>query len=631
MTASLNALGSVLRLPVAILAWLIASAAVGLLSHWVASRFSIGSRRQVILQWIFWWYFLVTSTVWAAGIVGLLRPVWILGVLALIVGVLLDKDRRLAPGAWGDVVWVTRTMISGFRKRPVAGGLLLVLGSIVCVRQLVHVWILPPLIYDVVSYHLPKIADWVREGRLVALPTAVVRSYWPANFELFQTWFVLFWRQDAIIESAGLVCCALATVSVYCIARSLGISRTVGVIAAAAYATAPAVLLNAAGGNNDIAIAGCFLFIVAVVLEWRNRRPAFSRVACLVCCAAGIGLGTKAYLAFMMPALVLLWPVFRSTVPNGLPGDGKTSGWVMSGLFLAGLTLALYWYVRNLCLFSNPVYPADLRLFGKLLAGDGHGSMWQQGGFSLKSLGATVSDIVTRRIFDNAGPYTPDLNYMTGWGWFAVCVGLPAAAIQCFRNRRFFWVLSMFLLAMALVLAFVASDPWNMRFLLWFPAVFALGWAFLIEDVRDATVRRAALCLATLCLAMNVLSTLNNGLASPEDWRYYRHASVKARVSRSSFDGIGRAVPAGATVAYFMGPMDPVYVLYGSEMNRRLFWLRIEKPGDSFYQAMCKAGLTYLAIDANQVVDREWYDPFRQELKRGLFRHLGSQCYEVVR
>jgi hypothetical protein len=79
-----------------------------------------------------------------------------------------------------------------------------------------------------------------------------------------------------------------------------------------------------------------------------------------------------------------------------------------------------------------------------------------------------------------------------------------------------------------------------------------------------------------------------------------------------------------------MGPNDPVYVIYGADMDRPVRWLRMAKAGDSYHDAMVKAGCKYLAIDANQAVDKEWYDPFRAELQRGLFKPLGSQCYEVV-
>jgi hypothetical protein len=350
-----------------------------------------------------------------------------------------------------------------------------------------------------------------------------------------------------------------------------------------------------------------------------------------VFCAACVEIGTKPYLAFMLPALVLLvpicWPAWRrrDLLGRSLPD------WVLAGLALAGVALGSYWYVRNVFLFSNPVYPADLRLFGKLLAGDGHGAMWQQGTFSGQSLAKTVISIFTRRICDNEGPYTPDLINMTGWGWFAVCAGLPAILIQAVRRRRCMWVLAAFALAGALVLACVASDPWNMRYLQWAPAVFVLGWALLVEDLRDPVIRGAAMCFGVMCLFMNVVATMSNGVVSPNDWRHFRRMPVGERAARSCFDGISRAVPAGATVAHFLGPNDPVYVLHASDMNRRVRWLRIAKPGDSFHEAMLKSGYTYLAIDANQTADRDWLDPFRRELREGLFRHLGGQCYEVVR
>jgi hypothetical protein len=621
-----------LRLPAAILGWAASSVVLALLAHSIARRLSPGQGRQRMLQWVFWWYFLVTLTVWGTGVVGALRPHRVAAVLLVAAGVLFYKDRRVALLAWRDVVWTVRTLFSATGRRPVVGGILLLIGVVVSLRQSLHVWVLPPWVsYDTLTYHLPKVADWIREGRLAVVPTPVVRSYWPANFELFQTWFALFWHHDAVIEAAGLVVYALAMGSVYGIVRSLGVSRAVAAIAATAYATTPALLLNAVSGKNDIAVTACFLFVVAVLLEWRHQRPRLHEMACVLVCALGIGVGAKPYLAVMLPGLVFLLPVLWPAFRKGVCRAGGLSGRAAVVLILAGTVLGSYWYGRNLYLFRNPVYPADLRLFGKRIAGDGSGSAWQQGSFSGKSLKSSISDIAARRVFDREGPYTPDLINMTGWGWFAFCAGLPAVLIQSFRRRYCLCLLLTFLAAAALLLAFVAFDPWNMRFLQWVPAVMAVAWALLVEDFQDWAVRQAALWFAVMCVAMNVIATIGNGMITPETWREFRRRPVADRVAYSCFGALRKSVPAGETLAYFMESNDPVYLLSAPDMARRVRWLRLEGPDDSFHAAMLRKGHKYLAINADDSNTGPLYRQFRMELRKGLFKSLGSECYEVAK
>src|SRR4030042_5920119 len=91
---------------------------------------------------------------------------------------------------------------------------------------------------------------------------------WPANFELLQAWFIVFPHHDVFIELAGIPYYLLAITSVYSIGRSLGLNTTYALLICVLYALSPSILLNSLSCKNDIAIAGLFLFMTAVIMDY---------------------------------------------------------------------------------------------------------------------------------------------------------------------------------------------------------------------------------------------------------------------------------------------------------------------------------------------------------------------------
>lgn len=250
---------------------------------------------------------------------------------------------------------------------------------LVGLRMMAHVWFLSPYVWDTLTYHLPKVADWVQYGKLVALPTPVARSYWPANFELFQTWFVLFFHHDFLIEAAGLPFYLLAVFSVYSSGRSLELSRNWSASLAVIYALTPSVFMNAVSCKNDIAVAALYLFLLSVMLDLRRHKDQVGSHAAVIGAAILIAIGIKPYMVFILPGLMLIgfWCFGMKQT-----GSKQTTGLdysipVVCFLLTTALILGVYWYVRNYWLFDNPFYPADFRLFGQLIFGDGHGGAQQ--------------------------------------------------------------------------------------------------------------------------------------------------------------------------------------------------------------------------------------------------------------
>ncbi len=607
--------------------WIVSAAALGAAAVAMACLLNPVQPRLAGLSLLFWFPFFQASAVGLAGLAGFLVPAGV-ALISVAFGaglaVCTPGFRWCVVASWR---FARRFVAAVMDRNPGLFWIGVGFVGILCMRQLVVAWFLPPHVYDVLTYHLPKVADWIQTGALVANPTPVVRSFWPANFELLQAWYMVFLHHDAIVELAGIPFWILGAGSVYSIARSVRAGRSSAAWGGLAFFCTPVFFQNAVGGKNDVAIAGLFLFAIACLLEWSLRPRNTLALGVPALAAWLLAIGIKPTILFMTPAFVA-WIAIRTLGAKApLPGmDGAGSLSVVGPnarraitlVLLLALGMASYWYLRNWVLFNNPFHPTDFKLFGRLVFGEGHGS-GQQGGFRLASAVETLRQLWSRRLLD-PGPFSPDVGSMSGWGWFSYAVGIPSVVLAC-RRREFAGLALMFGVAGVLLLAFVDADPWNMRFMQWFPALFGIGFAVALDLVRLSPVRNGMKWLAATCLVLNVLGSLNNGWLSLEDWRYHVRTPWRERAVATGYEKAWRQVPAGQKLGYFMAPNDPVYLVRGPGLQREAVFLRVDSATKDFAAAADRQGLLYILYPEAQR-DLEWRTPFDRQCATGRFEPL---------
>lgn len=594
----------------ALLQWSVASLVL-LGAALVLSRpLRVGLARLDILVVGCLWIFLATLTTLAAGLLGVLQPTAVF-TASLVGGAVLTWGwlRR----GWGDALHFT-----GREPRParapgsrIFAGLCIGLLALQALRMGVHVWLLPPHIVDTLVYHLPNVAEWIQAERIFTFETPIKRTYWPANFALLQTWFVLFWQHDFLLDAAGIPYYALAVGSVYSTARSLRATPTLALFVAVLFAYTPALVLHATSGNNDIAPAALFLLLLALIADGHRRGGALAPrlvVAWLVLC---LGMGTKPYIAFLMPGLALAcvwWVRARHRRPAAATGSSVGA----TGLVLAATSGALvgsFWYARNWVEFGNPFHPTDFRLFGELVFGTGTNRS-QQGSFSLAGLADNWRMLVDSgvrpksqaKLFDDWWPFHADLANMTGWGWFAFACGIPALLWGAIARPPLRWLAPSFVLALSGVLAFVTPDIWNMRFGLWFPALFALCFGCIVARIQVRSVRGALCALALFCTFLNFVGTLSVGKLSADGWRFLANLPVAERRSAAlgmfigtRYDAALQIVPREEVLGYYLAGDAAVYPLYDADYSQRIRYVPLGPEAD-VAEAMREAGVRFLFV-----------------------------------
>ncbi|MCI0658126.1 MAG: hypothetical protein L0170_13830, partial [Acidobacteria bacterium] len=207
------------------------------------------------------------------------------------------------------------------------------IAAVVAIRLLLQVWFFSPHNCDAISYHLTKVAEWVRAGSFTKEMGIDTHVTFPAGFELIELWWVVFLRHDVLIEMAGVEFLLLSFVAVRGLAVHLGMTAGQGVLAGLLYVLTPSLHLQATACLNDGAVAALFL---ATALFIVTGAPATLVLTCIA-----LGIGVKPIYAYSLPGLALLWMLAGRRFTLG-PWNRTATALAFLALFSGG-----FWYARN--------------------------------------------------------------------------------------------------------------------------------------------------------------------------------------------------------------------------------------------------------------------------------------------
>jgi len=475
---------------------------------------------------------LISGAILVAGLLGGLTPVG-LGVPAAVIlgGLMVTRQYRYwRPG-----------------PLPTLGLPLMAITLAVLVRLCLQVWFQSPYLGDPLAYHLPKIAEWIRAGRFIREMGVHTHVTFPAGFELLETWWVVFLRHDLLIEAAGVEFVLLGFAAVMALGKQLELPDRWAWLSSLLFCLTPTFHVSATSCLNDSPAAS--LILATMALGARRAHP------CLLVMVAGLGLGLKPTYGFALPGMTLLWWLSRN---ESTPARPRLAAAVP--LAALGLVVGVFWYARNLLWFGNPFYPLGKAGFVDPTP--------VQFGPGLASLASNLSNLIEYRITDSAVPYSANADHSAGWGAVAFACGGIALFETATSEPRVRRLAAAFGLALAVTLAMVQNDPWNLKYVSWVPALLCLATAKLHERLPGVGVVAAA------TLLFSFLGTFFSYDLRPD---HVRTLALQPWAERSA-----ARLPYGEvtmeikddSVAYFGGPMGATYLLYKPDFSRRVVYLR---------------------------------------------------------
>jgi len=509
-----------------LLAMLAANVAVTLGAISITQRLSTGRRSVDAVLLLLVRYVLIAAAVLATGLARCLNPI-ALGVLALLglgVWAASGEHRRLPRVAMPDLgkaLWLAAAVIAG--------------------RLLWQVWFLAPYSVDPLSYHLPKMAQWIQQGALLPYPGADVRETFPAGFELLETWWCVFLHHDVLIEMAGLEFLALGSAATAALARAAGLGLRLSAFAALLYAITPAPALHATGCMNDGPVASVMLATLA--LAALRAHPL------LVVTAMAAGVGLKPTFASVIPGAALLY-FFERRTPL-LPVRVKSCAVTVAVL---AILIGSFWYGLNVARFGNPLYPV-----GSL---DTVGRASKSG---VASLGSRINDLVGQAVYDDRDQTTVQFILTSGWGLVMFACGGVALIAMARSNAALRNLAAAFGVTLLLALVLAPSGSFYLRFILFFPALGAIAVAALCE--RVPAISPLPWAAAILCF----MSTLRPGDLSGSDLERLMERDWRSRAVEPFQDAVTR------TILCLRGTHDDSngvsYRMYGPGFTNRVVYL----------------------------------------------------------
>jgi len=424
----------------------------------IARALAPAARRTPLLETFIVGSVLITGTFAAAGFAGLLsNAVIALGALTLFVVTLplrRKSDTRPSTRRW---------LVPALLVSPLLLDLPLGLAA-------------PPVNWDAMTYHLHLPARWIQEGRIFHVPTVFsdnAAAYAPQNGALLFGWSMTLLKSDAltnVMQWAGVGAIAMA---LYRLSRSLGVRPRAAAVASMTPFWIEPIRTQAASANVDIWMLAFFAAGLAWLSSW-VRRPD-ERTMLLFGLAMGLAAGTKT-IGLALGLLVSV-PAIAIAIRRRRPKD---VGWFT----VAALVGGGWWYVRNLALYGNPLFPLDVGPFR----------------------GAYGTDAIRAGEFHvDAG--TAFMRVTDRWGWFVIAMlflGTAALfynAVRHHRNgraRRSLVAGLLGLFSVAWLAWFLFGVPHNdqSRFLLPALTIALAGWSSLMELLGRGS--RGALGLALL-------------------------------------------------------------------------------------------------------------------------------------
>ncbi len=575
----------------------------------------------------------ITLTLLGAGVlVRRLDVAWILFTLAVVSAAGVAMSWRLARrDGFGVRLAAWRSDLVSAWRAASASRLVIGLGILTALALAWRFALavrLPILDYDGLSYHVVTVDVWLQTNAIGRIPQRIWSDGYPANSELLTLWLMAFSRSDDLAPLTGLLPLPLAGLAVAGLARRLGAARIWAAAVGMLFVLLPAVIILADTtyvdnlAAADLA-AAWFLGLSALRAPAGRRRTALLVATGL---AIGFSAGTKASTLFPLgvfgAALVLaeltrhrrLAEAFRSSLATAL---------------LVGVPTLLggYWYLKNLVVFGNPLWPFT---FGPWQGVGTVQALIRQQPPQLAGM-SPARQVLFSWLYDfHLTSYVYD-SRLGGFGvaWLAVVAAAIVGVAFLARSRAWFPIMAM-VVPTAANLA-VMPFQWWPRYTLFVPIIaLALTALTLTRVPRRAAIPIAAVIVAGSLLSLGVATRRANVQASTTDVRPSVTHLVRLVVSgpgtRAELGVWAKCnllgtIPPGSTVA--TDGFSLVHLLVGHDLDRILA-PPVGVTGDPavLRQEAASVGAGYLALLEAPSIAAARADP-------ATFTDLGPVCLGV--
>ena len=464
---------------------------------------------------------------------------------------------------------------------------------------------IPVIDSDAMTYHLPAAVHWLQTGKIALLPVWFfnpANTFSPLAGSTFIAWLIAPLGNDSIARAVQWPALALLFLATLQIGRAVGLRMAVaGLMASATVASRPfsSELMSA---RDDVFLAA-FIAVALGGCGGDAIRDRFSPWRLGL--AVGLAAATKYTFVFALPVLFLL---IDAPVRSGW----KWRHWAMAIVTI--LAIAGPWYLRNVWLTGNPIFPVEVKISGRTLF---HGLFESRRSERL----STRAGLQEALIFAFHAPPPPLLAVLIA-GWIAAAIGFHRIAWRtplvraCLVGFPLCLILFLFkspygevrFLFPTLPALFISAGMAICRWVKWPRTAIGIASGLLILSL--STSYKAIEIVGEIVLNAVLISAVTIGLIQLVIFSSRKYPQTKTLVAafilfiastliyvrwlayltgyqasqfdfyRNAYPAIAPAwqfiaenVPADATLAY--GNTYLIYPLYGSTLQRRLIHIPV--------------------------------------------------------
>jgi hypothetical protein len=292
------------------------------------------------LAWLWAFTALVAASGIVLGIMGGFGPAGFLALHAAALAILAAARRRHLADDGRSLRLAAiqaRTFFNSHGGERLLGlGLFVILAAL----TLVAVWA-QPAVLDALTYHLPRLGQWLQDGRISVLATPDDRMNFVAAVpEIVMAWLVggvrEGFRMAVVAQAIGGIMTVGATIG---LARQTGLSRSAALLAGILLLGMADVAVQFTAAQTDLFTTGVFSVSLYLWLAALKR----GRISVLGCLGAGLALGAKGTVCYLAPG-ALVWVVWLAW-KHRLPWSQWKRTILAGGLGIA--IFALPGFVRN--------------------------------------------------------------------------------------------------------------------------------------------------------------------------------------------------------------------------------------------------------------------------------------------
>ncbi len=332
------------------------------------------------------WFLLYLSQIVIIELaLGMLNMLYLKNVFVLNLAVLLLTmffTRKIQPFSWLNHAWPAIKQI--LRNKIILIAIAIILGF-----ALIKIFVAlsnPPFGWDNLSYHFVFPVEWLKNGNLenpITICDDPSPAYYPINSSLYFLWLMFPFKSVFMANIGQAPFFILAFLAIYNICRKARLSQELSFYAAGLFIITPNIFKQLEIAYVDMVLTGLFLAGLNFLISFYQNRNFKSFLGWALSFGLMLGTKTSAILYGVPLVLFFIFLLFKKR-------EKRAIFYALLFIFIS-LVLGGYTYVKNFILTANPIFPAEIILFGKkILSGvmpfSSYRNQWTAHEFNLAKL-----------------------------------------------------------------------------------------------------------------------------------------------------------------------------------------------------------------------------------------------------